>query len=122
MSKISSTDDFEHMVGLHFYRAELFFTLGFTTVHIAPLRCTLPPNYSELYVGFGWSPKLRVCIRRSVDGNMSQKRADILSYVTIRLLGVDADNEVVMRIFGLAAELYFWKAREDGKLVLDLQI
>jgi hypothetical protein len=61
-----------------------------------------------------------VCVRRPVDGDTVQKRAETLEYVEARLSGKAKEDELVMVAFGLKVGLYNCK-RKDGGLSLELR-
>ncbi|KAI9761276.1 MAG: hypothetical protein M1840_001979 [Geoglossum simile] len=76
--------------------------------------CTLIPHYREISVEcYDLRCSLRVCLRRPIDGDSPQKRAETLAYVTKRLSEKAKDGASVIVAFGMNVGLYDWR-RKDG--------
>lgn len=63
-----------------------------------------------------------VCVRRLVDGDTPQKRAETLVYVTARLSGKANKDEPVIVAFGMDVGLYDWEEKNPGEWSLRLRV
>ncbi|KAI9767864.1 MAG: hypothetical protein M1840_005357 [Geoglossum simile] len=84
--------------------------------------CTLIPHYREISIRcYYLSCSLQVCLRRPIDGDSPQKRAETLAYVTKRLSEKAKDGVPVIVAFGMNVGLYDWR-RKDGEWFLESRV
>ncbi|KAI9771456.1 MAG: hypothetical protein M1840_002076 [Geoglossum simile] len=76
--------------------------------------CTLIPHYLEIAVTYCLKRNLRVCLRRFVDGDTPQKRAETLAYITARHSKKAEHGDQVIVVFGANIRLYEWRRRDDS--------